>query len=154
KSVSVMNTASAVRAAISRRLSGPSCAVMDRKIGTATKGSTTKNTAVKATAANLKSSMLVVAHELHEDPAEGLRVEEGDLVAGGAGPRHPVDERHAALRELAQGRGDVVDGEGDVVEPATLGQKLLDAGVLAARHRRDELDARLALGRREQERGV
>ena len=65
----------------------------------------------------LRVRVRVIADQLDQDSVGRLGMQEADLVAARARARHLVDERHAARVELAQRAGQIVDGEGDVVQP-------------------------------------
>jgi hypothetical protein len=81
--------------------------------------------------------------DLGQDAAGRARVQEGDEAVADPDPRLRVDQLDAGRGELLEGRLDVLDGVGDVMEAGALaGEELADRGVLA--ERAEELDVTVA----------
>src|SRR6185369_2150995 len=81
--------------------------------------------------------------DLGQDASSGAWVQKGDAAVADAHPGLGVDQLQPGGGELLQGRVDVVDRVGDVVQPgAVLGQVFADRRVGA--ERRQQLDVALA----------
>src|SRR5713226_3493247 len=84
--------------------------------------------------------LLVGLDQLQQGAAEGLGMEEGDLVPARAGPGDLVDERHAPGVQAREQRIEIADAQREVVERvAALLQEPLQALVAL---RRDQLQRR------------
>ena len=79
--------------------------------------------ATRRTADRAWPSGCLLLFELDQHPVRRRRVDEGDERTFGAGSRLLVDQANAARLELRQRGADVIDPQGDVMEP---GSALLD----------------------------